>query len=162
MEHDILSNFIIDKEDNRILVEVTFSAPTETVWNAWTQREWLDQWWAPKPWKAITKTMDFKEGGYWLYYMEGPNGERTWSKADFKNIDILKGFKAIDTFCDENGLSNPELPKLYWRLSFTPMAKKTKVEVEVRFGTLSDLEKIIEMGFKEGFIAALDNLEERL
>ena len=33
------------------------------------------------------------------------------------------------------------------------------VSIEIEFNNLSDLEKIIEMGFKEGFTAALENLD---
>lgn len=66
-------SFSIDKKNRKISVEREYNAPVDRVWSAWTERP--DKWWAPKPWKARTKGMDFREGGYWLYAMQGPEGE---------------------------------------------------------------------------------------
>src|SRR5687768_8096768 len=103
MKSNVLINFTIDKENKKIKVEREFDAPVARVWAAWTEQELLDQWWAPKPWKARTKTMDFREGGYWLYAMVGPEGEEHWARADYKSISPLRSFSAADSFCDENG-----------------------------------------------------------
>ena len=50
-------NFVVDKENNKVNVSREFAAPISKVWPAWTQSLILDQWWAPKPWKAKTKTI---------------------------------------------------------------------------------------------------------
>ena len=63
MKTSLVMNFSVDKENNRVNVVREFSAPVGKVWAAWTQQELLDQWWAPRPWKARTKSMDFREGG---------------------------------------------------------------------------------------------------
>ena len=76
MKTSLVMNFSVDKENNRVNVEREFAAPVGKVWAAWTQQELLDQWWAPRPWKARTKSMDFREGGTWLYAMVGPRGRR--------------------------------------------------------------------------------------
>ena len=55
-----------DVANNKMTVVRQFDAPVEQVWRAWTESELLDQWWAPLPWKAKTKKMDFREGGSWL------------------------------------------------------------------------------------------------
>ncbi len=51
-----------DMANKKIKVTRSFDATPEQVWSAWTDEEILDQWWAPKPWKAKTKSMDFHEG----------------------------------------------------------------------------------------------------
>ena len=51
-----------DLPNKRITVTRNFEAPLEQVWKALTEKDLLDQWWAPKPWKAKTKSMDFREG----------------------------------------------------------------------------------------------------
>jgi len=66
--------FSKDLKTNKLTVIRSFDAPLELVWQAWTESEILDQWWAPKPYRAETKTMDFSEGGRWLYCMVGPTG----------------------------------------------------------------------------------------
>jgi uncharacterized protein YndB with AHSA1/START domain len=53
--------FSKDLEKGNLTVVRAFDAPLEKVWKAWTTGGILDQWWAPKPYKAETKTMDFRE-----------------------------------------------------------------------------------------------------
>lgn len=162
MKSTILFNFSVDKEKRKINVEREFAAPVSKVWAAWTESHLLDQWWAPKPWRARTKTMDFREGGYWLYAMVGPDGSEHWGRSDFKLIVHLKNFSTQDSFCDENGNINQTLPSAHWMNKFTEKSDSTIVNIEISYKELTDLEKIIEMGFKEGFTAALENLDELL
>ena len=155
-------DFVIDKESRKVKVTREFAAPLSKVWAAYKQSELLDQWWAPKPWKANTKEMDFKEGGHWLYAMVGPEGEEHWCREDFQSVTPMKSFKAVDAFCDSNGKVNNELPKSTWTCTFSESGNKTKVIIEMECETLADLEKYIEMGFQEGFTMALGNLDELL
>ncbi|MEJ7589324.1 MAG: SRPBCC domain-containing protein [Ferruginibacter sp.] len=148
-----------DLPNKKIIVTRDFEAPMEEVWRAWTERESLDKWWAPKPWKAATKFLDFSEGGYWLYAMVGPDDSKHWCRVDFKKIDTHKSFLATDLFCDEDGNPTMEFPGMNWKNEFLATDQGTKVTVEISFASISDLEKIVEMGFESGFTAGLSNLE---
>ena len=116
----------------------------------------------PNPWRAKTKSMDFREGGVWLYSMVGPDGSESFCRLDFKTIDDNKSFTAEDAFCDENGNITHDLPGMHWKNSFSSTGTSTKVEVGITFATEADMEKIIEMGFEEGFTMAHGNLDELL
>ena len=151
-----------DRENKKINVVREFDAPIEKVWRAWTERDLLDQWWAPKPWKANTISLDFRPGGRWLYYMEGPDGTRHYCKVDYKTIVPNKSFAGIDAFTDEKGNLSNEFPTMDWTVNFSKANAGTKVEVEITFASLEDMDKIIETGFKEGFAAAHNNLDELL
>ncbi len=155
-------DFLVDKENNTIYVKREFDAGLTLVWKAWTTAEILDQWWAPKPWRAETKSMDFREGGYWHYAMVSPEGDRHWSKAHYLSIEHEKKFVARDGFCDENGTMNSELPQNNWENRFTAKGEQTEVSITLLFDRLEDLEKTIEMGFREGFSMGLQNLDELL
>ena len=149
-----------DLPNKKITVIRQFDASPEEVWKAWTESELLDQWWAPKPWKAETKSMDFSEGGQWLYAMVGPDGERHWAIVNYMTIEPITSFTAQDSFSDENGNKSDELPSMHWKNSFRATPTGTEVLVEITFDSIADLEKIVEMGFEEGFTAGLSNLEE--
>jgi len=158
----LLMNFSVDKENKKIRVERDFEAALARVWAAWTESHWLDQWWAPKPWQAKTKKMDFSEGGYWLYAMIGPDGTKMWSRADYKSIIPLKTFSGQDAFCDEEGNIDDKFPTSYWTVDFIEKQSSTKIYIEILFNELADMEKYVEMGFKEGFTAGLENLDNLL
>jgi len=151
-----------DLANRKINVVREFDAPVEQVWKAWTEKELLDQWWAPKPWKANTTSMDFREGGTWFYYMQGPENERHYCRVDYKSITPNKLFTGDDAFCDENGNINTGFPTMHWEVRFNSTEGGTRVEVDVKFDSEADLEKIVEMGFQEGFAAAHKNLDELL
>ena len=162
MTNNKQTNIAKDVANKKLVIVREFDAPLEQVWKAWTESNLLDKWWAPKPWKAKTKSMDFREGGLWLYSMVGPDGTESFCRADFKTIVANKTFSADDSFCDENGKDNPDLPHMHWKNVFSKTNTGTKVEVEITFGNVADLERILEMGFEAGFRAGLGNLDELL
>lgn len=160
MRKAILFNFNVDKDNKQINVERSFNAPKNLVWEAWTTPEILEQWWAPKPYKAITKSMDFTEGGHWHYYMAGPQGEQHWCLFDFEKIVPLTSFSGLDAFCDENAVISDTKPRVKWHNEFVTDDDTCIVHINIKFDQLEDLETIIEMGFKEGFTAGLENLDQ--
>jgi uncharacterized protein YndB with AHSA1/START domain len=94
--------------------------------------------------------------------MEGPDGSRHYCRADYETIVPNKSYTGLDAFCDEKGTINTDFPRMHWQVQFNKSGNGTKVEVEITFPSEADMEKIIEMGFKEGFAAAHTNLDELL
>ena len=158
------NNTIISKDvaNKRLHITREFNAPVEKVWTTWTESSLLDKWWAPKPWRAETKTMDFREGGLWLYCMVGPDGTRAWCRVDYKTIEPQKKINNVSKFCDENGNIDNNPPGMYWLVNFKITDTGSMIEVEITFDNEADMEKIIEMGFEAGFTMGLGNLDELL
>ncbi len=69
MKLKLLFDFTVNKESKTIHITREFAANLELVWQAWTTAELLDQWWGPQPWRAETKTIDFREGVFFHYSM---------------------------------------------------------------------------------------------
>jgi uncharacterized protein YndB with AHSA1/START domain len=155
-------DFIVNKENNTITVNREFAANLPLVWNAWTRHDILDQWWAPKPYINKTKYLDFRVGGKWLYFMQGPTGDVHWCLFDYISIKQHEHYQGIDAFCDKNGVISDFKPRVTWRSDFRSKESNTLVIIKLEFKTLADLEAIIEMGFREGFTAGLENLDEYL
>ena len=151
-----------DVAAKKLRVTREFNAPVEKVWKAWTESNLLDKWWGPKPWKAETKMMQFKEGGRWLYAMVGPDGTKAWCRVDFRAIVPQKSFATTAWFCDEEGNINSSFPAMKWMVELKPTATGTKLEVEISFDNEADLQKIVDMGFEAGFTMGLSQLEELL
>jgi uncharacterized protein YndB with AHSA1/START domain len=162
MNNELQFDFDVNKENNTIHVRREFKAAPSKVWAAWTKSELLDQWWAPKPWRAETKSMDFRVGGYWLYAMVGPDESKQFCKVNFVTIDQQKSFSTTAAFVDENGVDQQTLPKGEWKNTFTTKGEGTLVDIVIKYNTLEDLENIIRMGFREGFTMGLGNLDELL
>ena len=155
-------NFTVDKATNAISISKEFAAEKTIVWDTFTKKELLDQWWAPAPWMSKTTVMNFEVGGKRIYAMCGPNGEEHWAVQIFTSITPTDNFQFEDAFADKNGNIDKTLPSMDWNLDFSQNDNVTLVEISIKLDSLEDLEKIIEMGFKEGFTQTLTELESLL
>lgn len=162
MKKTMLFDFTVDKSTKTVLITREFEAALPLVWDAFTKKEILDQWSAPKPFAAKTRTMDFKVGGKRLYAMVTPDGQEQWQVQAYTSISPKTNFKYTSSFSDKNGNVDPQWPGSQWDLSFSENNGVTTVKINIRNESLARMEKMIEMGFREGFIATINNLEELL
>ena len=160
MKNDLLFDFTVDKAAQTVYINREFDADLSLVWDAYTKPEILDQWWAPKPWASKTKFMNFEVGGRRFYAMVSPEGQERWSIQKYTSISPKTNFKFFNAFADKD--ENPELPGSEWDLNFSEQNGNTKVSITIYNESLARLEKMIEMGFKEGFTMTLNYLQELL
>ncbi|MDQ3016129.1 MAG: SRPBCC domain-containing protein, partial [Bacteroidota bacterium] len=140
MNPNLQFDFTVDKSSNTINVKREFAAPLKDVWAAWTEAELLDQWWAPKPYRARTKSMDFRDGGAWIYAMIGPDNVPQWCRADYQKILEQESFSGLDAFCDEVGNINTDFPIAKWNVEFNDQNDSTLVDISIGYESLTDLE----------------------
>ncbi len=159
MENNIL-DFIVDKAAKTVLITREFDAGLSLVWDAFTKPEILDQWVAPKPWTSRTKFMDFRVGGRRFYAMVSPEGQERWIIQKYTSISPKTNFKMFNTFADKD--ENAELPGSDWDYTFSEQNGKTTVRISIYNESLARMEKMIEMGFKEGYTVSMTNLENLL
>ncbi len=162
MTPDLKFDFVADKDKRTITVQREFAANRQLVWDCHTKSELLDRWFAPKPLTTKTRHMDFREGGYWHYAMITPEGEAFWSRLDYRTINPIDGYTALDGFCDESGSVNPDMPRSNWEVSFTAASERTLVQTVVLYASSDDLQKAIDMGLEFGLTSTLERLDELL
>lgn len=162
MKNNLLFEFTVDKAAKTVYVNREFDAALPLVWDAFTTKEILDQWWAPKPWASKTKDMNFTVGGHRLYAMVSPEGQAHWSVQAYTSISPTTNFKYLSSFTDEDGNINTEWPTSEWDLTFSEQNGTTKVNITIKHKNLADLEKMIELNFQAGFTMTLNYLEQLL
>ena len=156
MSNNLQFDFTVDKSTKSVFVTREFDAELPLIWDAFTKQEILDQWWAPKPYESKTKYMDFKVGGRRFYAMVSPDGQESWQIQDYTSISPKTNFKFFSVFADKD--ENPNLPGSNWDLNFSEQDGITKVSITIHNDSLERMEKMIEMGFKEGFTMTLNEL----
>ena len=157
MTTNLLFDFTVDKAAKTVFITREFDAELSLVWDAFTKAEILDQWVAPKPWASKTKFQDFKVGGRRFYAMVSPEGHERWAIQRYTSISPKTNFKMVNAFADKD--ENPELPGSDWDYTFSEQDGKTKVSIVIYNESLERLEKMIELGFKEGYTVSLNQLE---
>lgn len=158
--NNLLFDFNVDKASKTVYIKKEFDAELSLVWDAFTKQEILDQWWAPKPYLSKTKVMDFVVGGRRFYAMVSPEGQENWQLQKYTSITPKTNFKYFSVFADKD--ENPFLPGSDWDLSFAEKNEITTVSIAIKNDSLERMEKMIEMGFKEGFTMTLNYLAEVL
>lgn len=156
------TKYTILAEENKLIAERSFNAPKSKVWKYYTTSELLDKWWGPEPYKAVTKSFDFSEGGHWHYVMRGPEGDAHFCINNYKTINPEDSFTALDAFAHEDWSINVDMPGSDWEVTFTQNGELTDVKVVLTTQTREALETLETMGMKEGFDMGLNQLEALL
>jgi uncharacterized protein YndB with AHSA1/START domain len=133
------TSFVRDDANARLTVERILAAEPARVWPWLTDPELLDQWWAPAPWKTVTRVMGFRVGGHWLYSMRGPEGE--------------------EHFCDADGTASDSLPRQVFDTTLIDHDGSTRLVTVIQYASFEDMNTIIEMGMREGLSQAHLQLE---
>lgn len=162
MKADLHFDFLVEKEKGTLTIRREFAARRQLVWDCHTKSELLDQWFAPKPLTARTKSMDFREGGHWHYVMIDTDGQEYWGRADYLTINPIDGYTSLDGFSDASGELDPDMPRAKWDVTFEELPGRTLVQTLVSYDSSADLEKVIQMGMQEGMTSALERLDELL
>ena len=157
--NSLLFDFTVDKTAKTVTITREFDAELSLVWDAFTKKELLDQWLAPKPMISRTKYQDFKVGGKRFYAMVSPEGLERWAIQEYTSITPKTNFKMHNAFADKN--ENPELPGSEWDHTFSEQKGTTIVNITIYNESLERLEMILD-GFTKGMKMSLSNLENLL
>ena len=148
--------------DRELVISRTFNAPRVLVWQAWSQCEHLQQWWAPADWALPVCKMDFRPGGVWHYCMKGPGPNGTemesWGRTVFCEIVEPERIVYVDAFSDAAGNVAEGMPEMAITVTFTETDGQTQVISRTEFATAADLETILQMGVEEGVTMTWDQL----
>ena len=90
-------------EVERMVLTRVFDAPRELVWKAWTDPQYVMQWWGPKGFTAPTCKIDFRVGGKFLCCMRAPDGQEFWNGGEYHEIVPQEKIVSSMYFSDSQG-----------------------------------------------------------
>ena len=141
--------------DREIVVSRLIDAPRELVFAAFTEREHIEQWWAPKG--ATTHEMDVKPGGIWRYSQPARDGSLNPFKIKF--IEIDKPARLVyDYGADTDNAPEP----VRTTVTFAEENGKTEVTLQLMFVTAAERKQAVKYGGIVGAMQALENLADYL
>mgnify|MGYP001435660801 CR=1 FL=1 len=140
-------------ENRELKMTRTVKAPIELVWKAWTEPEYLVQWWGPNDHTTTIHKMDFREGGEWKLTLHNhANGQDYPNRSVFKEIIP---FKKI-VFEHFN-------PHFITTVVFEAQGEETQITWSSVFDTKEMLETVINVfNAKEGQKQNFERLEQVL
>ncbi|MGJ8564454.1 MAG: SRPBCC family protein [Alphaproteobacteria bacterium] len=93
-------------EDKWVMIERSFDAPLETIWNMWTDAELFKTWYGPNGMKIPVAEMDAVVGGKRKICMEMQRGDKTmqmWFCGDYKEVEPPTRLVYTESMCDAEG-----------------------------------------------------------
>lgn len=88
---------------NEFSITRVLDAPRELVFQAWTERERLEQWWGPAGFALSVLTLHLRPGGIFHYGMRSPDGYEMWGKFTYREIVPPQRIVSILSFADQQG-----------------------------------------------------------
>ena len=89
-----MTPFVISRE---------YDVPRERVWQAWTEAERLQQWFAPAGMKSVYSKLDLRPGGRYHYCLRTPEGKDIWGRWAIREVAKLEKLVFVVSFSDEKG-----------------------------------------------------------
>ena len=147
--------------DLDLVLERTVDVAPELVWKAWTTPELIVQWFAPKPWSTSSCEIDLQPGGRFNTVMRSPEGE------EYPSTGCILVVEEGSTLAFTSGLGpgfRPQVTKDDFPftavISIERAGNGTKYTATAIHADASGKKSHEEMGFAEGWSAALDQLVE--
>jgi uncharacterized protein YndB with AHSA1/START domain len=109
-----MNDSILSKD--AVVIERTFDAPINIIWQLWTQPEHFRQWYGPKGFTVPVAQLDVRVGGRHLICMEmqTPDGSmKMWSTGEYTEVVPTERLVYTESMSDEHGnvISNSEAPE---------------------------------------------------
>ena len=152
----------VTKDLEALTMEVVadFPVDVERLWDAYADPRQLEKFWGPVEWPATFTRHDMFPGGRSTYVMKGPDGEASAGYWEFVSVDRPKGFEVLDGFADEDGQPNGDMPSMRMTFQFEATESGSRLVTTTHFGSLEELEQLIEMGMEDGMRSAMSQIDD--
>lgn len=152
----------VDKDLDALTLTVVadFPVPVLRLWDAYADPRQIERFWGPVGWPATFTRHDMAPGGRSSYYMTGPDGERSGGYWEFLAVEPGRSFEVLDGFAAADGSPDPQLPSMRMVYAFEETDGGSRVVTTTYFGSLDELEKLLEMGMGEGLASAMSQIDD--
>ena len=148
-----------DPEALTLTVVADFAAPVERLWDAYADPRRLEKFWGPPTYPATFTRHDMFPGGRSAYAMTGPDGDVSRGYWEFLDVKPPHSLEVRDGFCHDDGTPNTEMPSMRMTFEFEATGAGSRVTTTTFFGSLAELEQLVNMGMEEGLREAMGQID---
>jgi uncharacterized protein YndB with AHSA1/START domain len=117
--------------EDRVVIERSFDAPVELIWQMWTEPEHFKAWYGPQGVTIPVAKMDVRVSGSRLVCMEMPSPDgpvQMWFTGEYREVVEPQRLVYTESMSDENG--NVSSPADLGMADGHPMTTEVRVELE--------------------------------
>ena len=90
--------------EDAVVIERTFDAPVDFIWQMWTQPEHFKSWYGPQGFTVPVANMELRVGGKRLICMASPDGSmKMWTTGEYTEIVPNERLVYTESPADEDG-----------------------------------------------------------
>ena len=147
----------LEPEDRVLVIERSFDAPRELVWDAFTKTDHLINWMGPRRHPAVSFEADVRVGGKWRGHLRSLDGsENLWQGG--KYLEVERPSRLVYTFQWDQHSEQAETFETIVTILFEDRDGKTLMKFyQSVFNTTSNRD-----GHVGGWNSAFDRLDEYL
>ena len=143
-----------------LVLEREVDVPPHLVWAVWTTPEHVLKWFAPKPYETIECEIDLRPGGLFRTVMRSPEGE-IMDNGVGCFLEVVENRRLVWTAALGPGFRPTDSDFPFTAIiTMEPSGSGTKYRAVAVHGSKDLRDQHDEMGFHEGWGAALDQLVE--
>jgi len=126
--------------ENKVIYNCRIDAPLDLVFEAWSNPHHLAQWWGPTGFTITTTSMDFSEGGLWVFVMHGPDGLNYKNRMKF--VEIKKPSLILYKHLGNGDAKETEDVHFQGKVAFAKAGMGTILSMEQIFPSKAELERV--------------------
>ncbi|WP_152393468.1 SRPBCC family protein [Paenibacillus guangzhouensis] len=145
-------------EDRQIVLNRSFNAPRDLVWEVWTKPEHLVHWWGPTGFHITVQEYELRTGGVWRFVMHGPGG------VDFPNQIVFREIVRPErlVYASSDG-EEDSLGQFQTTVTFEEVGDTTAITMQMLFKSAEERNYVVKTyGAIEGGNQTLDRLAAHL
>jgi uncharacterized protein YndB with AHSA1/START domain len=140
-----------------LVLNRTFDAPRNVVWQAWTDPTQLKQWWGPARFTNPVLQVDVRPGGAIYIEMRSPDGTIYPMNGTFREIDEPERIVFSSGALDAEGKL---LFEILTTVTFADVSGKTALKLEAKVISETAVAPQYLSGMEQGWNQSLDRLAE--
>ena len=157
------SNMQTTLPDNQptVVFTRTFDAPRALVFEAWTNPEHLARWWGPFD-TATTIDMDARQGGYFNFTMNAPDGEQFPHGGKYSEFVRPERLVFSNVAGDRDWGEDGGPPNCVVTVVFDERDGKTTLTITSLLASFEERDALVKVGAPGGWAMSFDKLDTLL
>ena len=152
-----------DFDSLSLILVAEFDAPIERVWRLWADPRQLERWWGPPSHPATVEQHDLTPGGGVIYFMTGPEGDRSRGWWRVTSLDPPRSLEFTDGWANQDGTPDAEMPTTAVQMRLTEHdGGGTRMELRFVFESTEHMEQLQRWGAFDVFPQSVGQMDSVL
>ncbi len=153
----------VDKDLDALTLTITaeFDADAERIWQLWADPRQLERWWSPPSHSSTFTEHELTPGARTAYFMTGPDGSKHHGYWRIEEVDPPHHLRLKDDVLDAEGKPEDGGPSAM-TVTIAEADGTTTMTIQTHFADRPSMEQTIEMGFEQGMIETVNQVDPLL